>query len=112
MVSQGKNGLTQSRKERQQRPPLFFKETYLLSFFASLREPPLPSAEVLKRAIALNPDPAEAYYALGLLHQHKGEWEPAAKAYRAAFESTVPGRTIKAPEPPSGGPPVAQTPAK
>jgi len=70
------------------------------------------AAEVLKRAIALNPDPAEAYYALGLLHQHKGEWEPAAKAYRAAFESTVPGRTIKAPEPPSGGPPVAQTPAK
>lgn len=71
------------------------------------------AAEVLKRAIALNPDPAEAYYALGLLHQHKGKWEPAAKAYRAAFESTVLGRTIKAPEVAAAtAPPVAQTPAK
>jgi tetratricopeptide (TPR) repeat protein len=70
------------------------------------------AAAVLKRAIVLNPDPAEAHYALGLLHQHQGEWEQAARAYRDAFESTAVGRTIKTPEPASGGQPIPPTPAK
>jgi tetratricopeptide (TPR) repeat protein len=65
------------------------------------------AADVLARAIRLNPEPGEAYYALGLLHEHRGEWQAAAQAFRAAFESTPAGRAIRIPEPlPVSRPPV------
>lgn len=41
----------------------------------------------LGEAFRLNPRPAEAHYLLGKVHEHAGEWEQAAKAYRAAFEA-------------------------
>ncbi|HDZ20991.1 hypothetical protein LCGC14_0254180 [marine sediment metagenome] len=50
----------------------------------------------LRVAIKLNPDPAEAYYFLGVAYQHKGQLAEAAKAFRSAFESTLTGRLIGA----------------
>lgn len=41
----------------------------------------------LEEALRLNPDPAEAYYFLGKVHEQKKQWEAAAGAYRKAFES-------------------------
>ena len=52
------------------------------------------AAPVLQDAIRLNPDPAEAYYYLGIAHQQKGQWAEAAKAFRSAFETTPLGRPI------------------
>ncbi len=60
------------------------------------------AATVLARAVRLNPKPGEAYYALGLLHEQRGEWMPAAKAFRSAFESTPAGRLVTVPETPPG----------
>jgi thioredoxin-like negative regulator of GroEL len=57
------------------------------------------AAAVLEKAVRLNPEPGEAWYALGQMHEAKGQWQQAAQAYRAAFESTSPGRTLKAAEP-------------
>jgi tetratricopeptide (TPR) repeat protein len=55
-----------------------------------------PEAEkVLRRAVGLNPNPAEAYYALGLLHAHRGDWKEAADAFRNAVEHTPTGRAVK-----------------
>jgi tetratricopeptide (TPR) repeat protein len=48
---------------------------------------------VLLQAVHLNPDPAEAYYQLGLVHQHDGNWPLAAEAFRKAFEHTTIART-------------------
>jgi tetratricopeptide (TPR) repeat protein len=50
--------------------------------------------DLLTKAIALNPDPAEAYYFLGRVYQHDGEADKAADAYRKAFESTDAGRRL------------------
>jgi hypothetical protein len=36
---------------------------------------------------------------LGQIHEAKGQWQQAAHAYRAAFESTSPGRMLKVAEP-------------
>jgi Flp pilus assembly protein TadD len=59
------------------------------------------AATVLARAVRLNPEPGEAYYALGLLHEQRGDWTAAAKAFRCAFESTPAGRLVAVPETPS-----------
>jgi len=56
------------------------------------------AAAVLARAVRLNPEPGEAHYALGLLHEQRGDWQQAAKAYRSAFESTAAGRLMRLPE--------------
>jgi tetratricopeptide (TPR) repeat protein len=43
---------------------------------------------LLSEAVRLNPDPAAAYYQLGQVEQHQGNWQAAAEAYRKAYEST------------------------
>jgi tetratricopeptide (TPR) repeat protein len=63
------------------------------------------AATVLARAVRLNPEPGEAYYALGLLYEQRGDWTSAAKAFRSAFESTPAGRAVTVPETPSGAAP-------
>ena len=65
------------------------------------------AAAVLEKAVRLNPEPGEAWYALGRMHEAKGEWQQAAHAYRAAFESTSSGRLLKPAEP---APPAAPRP--
>lgn len=45
---------------------------------------------VLDKALEVNPDPAEAYYFLGRVHEHAGEWELASAAYRNAYEKSGP----------------------
>jgi predicted negative regulator of RcsB-dependent stress response len=52
------------------------------------------AAAVLPAALELNPQPAEAHYLLGLLHQHQGQWEPAAGDFRRAFEATREARKL------------------
>ena len=44
------------------------------------------AAAVLSDAVKLNPQPAEAQYFLGRVHEHQGNWQAAAKAYRFAVE--------------------------
>jgi tetratricopeptide (TPR) repeat protein len=51
--------------------------------------------KLLEEATKLNPDPAEAWYRLGLVYQHLKEWEPAADAFRKAFETTDAGRATQ-----------------
>jgi len=63
------------------------------------------AATVLEKAVRLNPEPGDAWYALGQMHEAKGQWQQAAQAYRAAFESTSSGRMLKAAEPVPPGPP-------
>ncbi len=43
----------------------------------------------LTEALKINPDPAEAYYFMGRVHEHAGEWELASEAYRNAFEKST-----------------------
>lgn len=50
--------------------------------------------QVLTQAVRLNPDPAEAWYLLGRCHEHDGDWQPAAQAYRNAFEHTPAGTAL------------------
>jgi thioredoxin-like negative regulator of GroEL len=57
------------------------------------------AAVVLEKALRLNPEPGEAWYALGQMHEAKGQWQQAAQAYRAAFEKTSPGHGLKVAEP-------------
>ena len=52
------------------------------------------AAELLQRAVRLNPEPAAAWYELGLVYQHTGDWSKAADAFRRAFESTDMGRKV------------------
>ena len=52
--------------------------------------------KLLLDATKLNPDPAEAWYRLGLVHQRQKQWEQAADAFRKAFEATEAGRTLAA----------------
>jgi tetratricopeptide (TPR) repeat protein len=42
---------------------------------------------VVPEALKLNPEPAEAHYLSGLVHEHDQEWQQAAQEYRRAFES-------------------------
>jgi hypothetical protein len=57
------------------------------------------AAAVLPESIKLNPQPGEAYYLLGLVQEHKGQWEQAAGSYRQAFEATHEARVLSpAPE--------------
>ena len=52
---------------------------------------------LLIEATRLNPDPAEAYYALGLVYRHKQDWPHAAEAFQKAFENTAQGRAMAEP---------------
>ncbi|MFO8015058.1 MAG: tetratricopeptide repeat protein [Phycisphaerae bacterium] len=63
------------------------------------------AGKVLRRAVGLNPNPAEAYYALGLLHAHREDWKEAAEAFRKAVEHTPTGRTITPGAAGKAGPP-------
>jgi tetratricopeptide (TPR) repeat protein len=47
---------------------------------------------MLLDALKLNPDPAEAYYRLGLVYEHDGDSGRAAWAFRKAYESCPAGR--------------------
>jgi len=55
--------------------------------------------QLLSEALALNPEPAEVHYALGLVYQHDKDWEHAAESFRLAFETSVSGRTLAVPAP-------------
>jgi thioredoxin-like negative regulator of GroEL len=50
---------------------------------------------VLQKATRLNPNPAEAWYELGLAHERQREWTKAAEAFRKAFETTETGRKVR-----------------
>ena len=52
------------------------------------------AGEALTEALPLNPDPAEAHYFLARVHQQQGQWELAAKHYRAAYEHSAAGQAI------------------
>lgn len=52
---------------------------------------------VLQEAMKLNPEPAEAQYELGRVYSHKGDWQHAAEAFKAAFEATPAGKSIAPP---------------
>jgi tetratricopeptide (TPR) repeat protein len=42
--------------------------------------------KALEPSIGLNPDPAEAHYLLGLVHQHNNDFAHAAESFRKAYE--------------------------
>ncbi len=44
--------------------------------------------EALEQALKINPDPAEAYYYLGRVHEQAGDWQQASIAYRNAYEKS------------------------
>ncbi len=48
----------------------------------------------LNTALEINPDPAEAYYYLGRVHEHFEEWALASVAYRNAYEKSPAGQTM------------------
>jgi len=48
----------------------------------------------LDAAVKLNPNPAEAYYFLGLVYQQQKQPDKAAEAFRMAFEATDAGRRV------------------
>ena len=48
----------------------------------------------LLEALRLNPDPAQAYYFLGIVYQHDAAPDKAAEAFRKAYEHTPQGRTV------------------
>ncbi|MCG3180777.1 MAG: hypothetical protein BIFFINMI_03140 [Phycisphaerae bacterium] len=52
------------------------------------------ASAVLVRAVKLNPEPSEAYYALGQIYEHALDYRQAATAYRAAFENSPTGRKL------------------
>ena len=58
--------------------------------------------KTLREATNLNPEPAEAWYRLGLVCQQLKEWEQASEAFRKAFEATDAGRALR---------PASETPA-
>ncbi len=60
------------------------------------------AVEPLARATQLNPNPAEAFYALGLVHQRRGDWQRSAAAFRSAFEATPVGREVAPATQPAG----------
>lgn len=46
-------------------------------------------------ALKLNPDPAEAHYLLGVVHENQKDWPAAAASYRKAFEASWRGPKVK-----------------
>lgn len=48
----------------------------------------------LTEALKINPDPAEALYFLARVHEHAGEWQQAAEAYRNAYEKSPAGKSL------------------
>lgn len=44
---------------------------------------------ILPDAMKLNPDPAEAHYLLGLVHEHEKDYAKAAAEFRAAYEANL-----------------------
>jgi len=50
----------------------------------------------LDAAVKLNPNPAEAYYFLGLVYQQQKQPDKAAESFRMAFEATDTGRRVMA----------------
>ncbi len=48
--------------------------------------------QALDMALEINPDPAEAYYYLGRVHEHAGDWQKASGAYRNAYEKSPAGQ--------------------
>ena len=54
---------------------------------------------VLQQAMKLNPEPAEAQYDLGRVYAHKGDWQHATEAFKAAFEATPAGKAVSAAPP-------------
>jgi tetratricopeptide (TPR) repeat protein len=54
---------------------------------------------VLRTATRLNPNPSEAYYLLGRVQQHGGDWQAAAESFRRAYESSQSGQRPAAPQP-------------
>ncbi|MEZ6190454.1 MAG: tetratricopeptide repeat protein [Phycisphaerales bacterium] len=48
----------------------------------------------LTEALKINPDPAEALYFLARVHEHAGEWQQAAGAYRHAYEKARPANHL------------------
>lgn len=50
---------------------------------------------LLLEIVKLNPDPAEAYYTLGLLYQQQNDAQKSAAAFQAAFEATREGRNLR-----------------
>jgi hypothetical protein len=63
---------------------------------------------MLRGAVRLNPNPAEAYYFLGIACQVKGQPVEAAAAFRSAYEATLSGRLLAVPEPPAAATQPAQ----
>jgi tetratricopeptide (TPR) repeat protein len=53
------------------------------------------AVRVLEQATKLNPNPSEAWYELGLVYEHRGDWEKATGAFRKAFETTDAGRRLR-----------------
>lgn len=54
----------------------------------ALQEEKWDEAEkLLAEAVKLNPNPAEAWYGLGLVYKHKQEWVKAAEAFEKAYEA-------------------------
>ena len=53
------------------------------------------AAAALPAAMKLNPNPAEAHYLAGLIHEHANESAKAAAAFRAAYEAAFPGQKAK-----------------
>jgi predicted Zn-dependent protease len=49
---------------------------------------------VLEETLKLNPKPGEALWLMGIAQQNRGQWQEAAAAYRAAFESTQDGKDV------------------
>jgi thioredoxin-like negative regulator of GroEL len=50
---------------------------------------------VLQKATRLNPNPAEAWYELGLAYERQRDWTKATEAFRKAFETTETGRKLR-----------------
>lgn len=53
--------------------------------------------QVLNNAVALNPDPAEVHYALGLVYEHEKDFTKAAEAFKLAFETSESGKALAIP---------------
>jgi tetratricopeptide (TPR) repeat protein len=52
----------------------------------------------LVEALKINPDPAQAYYFMGRVHEQAGEWDQASQAYRNAFEKSTASQGLGAGE--------------
>ena len=62
--------------------------------FANITAPAGGLRAALTEALKINPDPAEALYFLARVHEHAGEWQQAAEAYRNAYEKSPAGKSL------------------